>query len=90
MISVFIVGMGGKSDYLFGQVELEAANKTDGKMCYPICKPCLEKEKTVITYPRRNLTNLRRGNREMRTKLLPLLPLLPRKQRRGRRCKLDF
>jgi hypothetical protein len=87
MISVFIVGMGGKSDYLFGQVELEAANKTDGKMCYPICKPCLEKEKTVITYPRRNLTNLRRGNREMRTKLLPLLP---RKQRRGRRCKLDF
>eukprot|EP00979_Chaetoceros_neogracilis_P015341 scaffold5718_cov265-Chaetoceros_neogracile.AAC.16 len=22
-----------------------------GKMCYPICKPCLDKEKTIITYP---------------------------------------
>ena len=46
-------GNGGSSDYLLRQSELLKLNKTGGKECYPICKPCLEEGKRVVVYPKK-------------------------------------
>ena len=46
-------GNGGSSDYLLRQSELLKLNKTVGKECYPICKPCLKEGKRVVVYPKK-------------------------------------
>ena len=50
----------GLTDYLFGQKQLEDLNKTEGKVCYPICKVCLEAGKTVVKYPKKKTTQSRK------------------------------
>ena len=45
-------GSTGTADYLFGQDELEAQNKTGGKKCYPIYQDCLVSGKKVVAYPK--------------------------------------
>ena len=46
-------GKGGSKDFLLGQQELEARNKTGGRKCYPICIACLDTGKMVVTYPKK-------------------------------------
>ena len=43
----------GSTDFLLRQGELEQRNKTDGKQCYPICTPCLDAGKKIMTYPKK-------------------------------------
>ena len=46
-------GEGGTKEFLFGQEELEACNKTGGRWCYPICIVCTDAGKKVVFYSKK-------------------------------------
>ena len=62
-------GEGGSNDFLFGQAELEAKGKTEGKRCYLICTLCLGKGKPYMKYQKKRRIKQRRERKRSQTKL---------------------
>ena len=61
-------GAPGSSDYIFGQKELHALNKTGGLTCYPICSDCLHSGKTPVNYSKKKIDQTLKRKEELNKK----------------------